>query len=156
MVPQRIRGHVDTILLARFACVPFIASVAVGQHAVALQTLSYALPQNNVDREVITLFFGALGGVQGTCSESLEASLEAEGALAACATFDPGFYEPAILRQMAELAFDGNFDGRDSRWLSPWQEAEGFGSIGRVEMGGHEYVLALDETDAYVIRFLNP
>lgn len=156
MVHQRIRGHVGKPLLVVFACALIVSSVAFGQNVGALRTSRFALPQNDVDREVITLFFGAFGGVQGDCSESLEASLEAEGALAACATFDPGFYEPAMLRQLAELAFDGNFGGRDSRWLSPWQAAEGFGSIRRVEMGEFEYVLALDETDASVIRFLEP
>ena len=156
MEHQRIRGHATKRLLAILAFALIVGSVGFGQNVGALRTSPYALPQNDVDREVVTLFFGAFGGVQRSCSDSLEASLEDEGALAACATFDPGFYEPAMLRQLAELAFDGNFDGRDSRWLSPWQEAEGFGSVRQVEMGGHEYVLALDDTDAFVIRFLEP
>ena len=125
---------------------------ASAQNVGSLRQASYELPQMALDTEVLTLFFGAINAVQGPCSATLSASLASERALAACATFSPLSLD--LSRQSAQLAFEANFQGTPHRWLTPWQQADGFGSVRRVALAGHEYFLAIDDGLAYVIRFL--
>jgi hypothetical protein len=126
--------------------------VASAQNVGALRQTSYDLPQTVLDREVLTLFFGAIDAVQRPCSASLTDSLASERALAACAAFDAGNLD--LERRRAQLAFESNFDGTPHTWVTPWQEAEGFGNVRRVALAGQEYFLAIDDGLAYVIRFL--
>lgn len=142
---EAVRVIVATVLVA-------FMLAATAQNVGALRQTSYDLPQTDLDREVLTLFFGAIDAVQGPCSASMTASLAAESALAACATFST--YGLGLSRQSAQLAFDANFQGTPHTWLTPWQQAEGFGSVRRVALAGQEYFLAIDDGLAYVIRFL--
>lgn len=78
---------------------------------------------------MLTLFFGAIDAVQGSCSASMTASLAAESALAACATFST--YGLDLSRQSARLAFEANFRGTASDELPtsscsrPWPPVRG-------------------------------
>lgn len=122
-----------------------VAAQGVG----SLRGSSWDLPKTEADNTVVSEYFGALSAVQTTCPQTLQNSLAAERALAACARLGD-YFDGEMARSMAELAFLSK-----GSWVSPWQEDPGFGVVRRLTYGGAEYYLAMNEATglAYVIRF---
>ena len=94
---------------ANFLLVSALMTGAIAQDVGSLQGSSFDLPQTDLDREVLTLCFGAIDAVHSERSSGLQQSLEAERALAACATFSS--FSIDLARQLTQIAFGGNFDG---------------------------------------------
>lgn len=122
---------------------------AAAQGVGTLRQSSWDLPKTDVDNVVVSEFFGALSAVQTACPQSLQDSLAAERALAACARLG-AYFNGEVARAMAEMAFLSS-----GSWLSPWQEDPGFGVVRRLTYEGVEYYVAMNEAAgfAYVIRF---
>lgn len=134
---------------------------AFAQNVSSLRQASTDLPQTDADRTVVNLFFGSISAVQTPCDESLKASLEAEKALAACASFDNSMYMgmgETLTRQTVDMSFydmTEPFMGGKGEWLSPWQNNEEFGTARQLGYEGSTYYLTLDAEQglARVIKF---
>lgn len=130
------------------AAVLFGAVLAQGVGS--LRTTSWDLPRTETDNTVVSAFFGALQAVQTSCPQSLQDSLAAERAYAACAKLGD-YLSGELGRTMVEVEFLTT----PGTWVSPWQEDPGFGVLRRLSFGGVEYYLAINEVAglAYAIRF---
>ncbi|MEX2536237.1 MAG: hypothetical protein WD273_11640 [Trueperaceae bacterium] len=131
--------------------------LGLGQNVRSLREQPTDLPQSTADREVLNLFFGAISAVQGRCIPALVESLQAENALAACASYGTNFGTAELTRQEVELEFIVPLELEErGAWLTPWRNNSDFGTVRELEFGDSHYFLALDDASgrAYVIKFL--
>lgn len=128
-----------------------VIGLAGAQSVGGLRGTTWDLPRTDVDNTVISRYFGALQAVQTSCPQSLQDSLAAERAYAACARLGE-FFMGDMARSLVEIEFIST-----GQWVSPWQEDPGFGVLRRLTLNGVEFFLAMNESTglAYVIRFEN-
>lgn len=130
-----------------------LAAQVSAQNVGALRASPYDLPANDIDREVLNVFFGDLGAVQTACAESLTASLAEEIALAACATFRPSSLSQRVVDTAFMMATDVE---KIASFETPWSENADFGIVRWLRYRDQRYVLTLDLQAgvARVVRFL--
>lgn len=126
-----------------------LLGLGLAQSVGSLRASSWDLPKTDVDNTVVSSFFGALQAVQTACPQSLQDSLAAERALAACARLGD-YFSGEVARAMVEMEFISS-----GRWVTSWQEDSGFGVVRQLSFNGSLFFVAMNEATrlAYVVRF---